>query len=428
MSSITDFPFDLPTNDYNLDVNPFKLAGVGQSQRMRALVKISVGGVDVTDNLNPYLISVRVITAKDATYNCEIELDDRDAQLPIPPLGAPVVVELGWTTETMVVSFDGWTVDVEHAFQRNQGGRRMFIYASGTPLFTAVKAPIAMHLGDGAPPGQEEGTMLPLSQWLQKVWGVAGLPIQIHPQLGSIARDYWSINNESPLHHTQRLAKELGAVFNVVGSNANFSVPGEAPDGTANIINAVWGQNLISWRVRPWEARSTWMESAQEYFDHGAGVWNKLTQQLSAGSATFQAPQPAGSSTIAGQQNDGNQAASKYGNGGGRLCINGEPSAIAPFCYVSIQGARPGVDGTWLVVQAEHLYSREGYLTWLTVTPLFQPGTAPGSTATSAATGFLAGATFFGAPTTPGSTAPAGAPTTGSTGPTPGAPAATGGS
>ena len=44
--------------------------------------------------------------------------------------------------------------------------------------------------------------------------------------------------------------------------------------------------------------------------------------------------------------------------------INGEPRAKANG-FVLLTGVRPGVDGTYYLERVEHLYSRQGYVTWL---------------------------------------------------------------
>ena len=54
--------------------------------------------------------------------------------------------------------------------------------------------------------------------------------------------------------------------------------------------------------------------------------------------------------------------------GAGRIVINGEPAAKWNS-FVILEGVRPGVDGAYLIQVAEHIYSRQGYVTWLDVTP-----------------------------------------------------------
>ena len=72
--------------------DPFQGTEV-QTFRYRAHCRITVNGLDVTDRLEPHLVSVRVIDG--SPFTAEIELDDRDARLPAPPPGAAVMIELG---------------------------------------------------------------------------------------------------------------------------------------------------------------------------------------------------------------------------------------------------------------------------------------------------------------------------------------------
>lgn len=69
-----------------------------QSNRMRAVVEVTFDGVDVTASVQPFLISLRVIQWDNNSI--ELELDDRDGRLPIPPIEAPIQITIGWTTES----------------------------------------------------------------------------------------------------------------------------------------------------------------------------------------------------------------------------------------------------------------------------------------------------------------------------------------
>ena len=68
---------------------------------------IKIDGFDITDRLMPYLISVRIIHRPLLT--AEIEIDDRDARLPIPPVKAPMwkSVGLGQRAQRAVVQRQG---------------------------------------------------------------------------------------------------------------------------------------------------------------------------------------------------------------------------------------------------------------------------------------------------------------------------------
>lgn len=83
-----------------------------QTNRLRAYCTIIVDGFNITNKLDPHLISVRVVD--EGIGSAEIEIDDREGRLPIPLLGKSVQIQLGWTTESMKVVFTGTTNDVEN--------------------------------------------------------------------------------------------------------------------------------------------------------------------------------------------------------------------------------------------------------------------------------------------------------------------------
>ena len=93
--------------------------------------------------------------------------------------------------------------------------------------------------------------------------------------------------------------------------------------------------------------------------------------------SNLQNPAEAGSDSAAQQDNQGAQEASDSSYmGNGRIVINGEPTARWNS-LVHLIGARPGVDGLYLITSAEHVYSRTGYLTFLDVLPMYgAPGGA----------------------------------------------------
>jgi uncharacterized protein len=345
----------------------------GQSSRLQAYCQIVVDGVDITSRLEPFLVSVTVYDG--ATFHCDIELDDRDGRLPIPPWGAPVNVTLGWQGGTSR-TWNFKIVDIEHGFGRKQGGRRMWVHCWGIDLqFTLFKTPMQQHMGEGAPPGSEIGLPIELGAWLNKVVGNAGGSISVNPKLASIERDYWAMVNESPLHHIERMASELGAVWRVEGGNqAVFTLPGEDTDGNPmGNITAEWGKNLIAWRVRPWAARSSWKQAHQQHFDTVLGDYQQLAQQFGLpspfgdGDSMFSLPAPAPNAQVGSQQNQGIANLASAYQGAGRITINGEPAARWNGNVVVI-GARPGVDGTYKIDSADHTYSRQGYVTYLEVT------------------------------------------------------------
>lgn len=356
------------------DLDPF-FGDVVQSNRMRAAIKITIAGTDVTSKVDPHLISVRVMCGVHLEdYQCEIELDDRDGSLPIPPINSPLQVEMGWVNEGTVLVWDGVVQDIEHGFGRKQGGRRMWVHGIGASMLGDGKSPMNNHWGAGAPPGKDEGTPVPISQPLEESAFEAGQTVSVHPKFASITRDYWSQTGESYYHFGRRLAEEHGALFRVIGgTRGQFTTQGQNVDGTATPnISAVWGKNLIGWRVRPLSARPAWKNTKQNFFDIQQGQWKLMQKGLNLAApagfsqASFQLPVPAPNQGQAGNDNTGVEEGVGQAQGPGRIVVNGEPTAQGN-CYVELSGARPGVDGTYWCPTAEHIYSRQGYITWLDV-------------------------------------------------------------
>lgn len=349
----------------------FTTPTTGQTKRYRAYCKITINGRDVTDRLDPYLMSVTVRNG--SPWEFTIELDDRDGRLEIPPLQATVVIELGWQSEEIYRVFNGYVDDVQHGFGRRLGGRRMFIHGISIDQTTNVKTPYQDHVGEGAPPGKMQGDPVPFAQAMQQFAGNAGMTATVGPSFQSTIRDYWHMGNESIMQWTARHADEMGAWTRIEGTNIVYFAPTEQQAPT---INCVWGDNLISWRVHPYAARPLWSGASQQFFDHVKGLWNQLQKQFnlpmpwggSWSQAITKLPMPAPNSNVAQQQNDGDAEKASAMSGFGRIIINGEPQA-AFGGRALMKGARPGVDGGYMIFCAVHTYSRQGFVTTLEVQP-----------------------------------------------------------
>jgi uncharacterized protein len=343
-----------------------------QTSRLRAHVKVIVAGVDITSKILPHLISVVVIDGEQQK-TAEIEIDDRDGKLPIPPYGSPVSVDLGWRSESFVRVFEGVIEDFEHGFARKQGGRRMWVHANSADMLKSkMKEPIQDMLGEGAPPGQQEGSMHGLSSWIQQFTKHAGVNAKVSGAFDAVKQDFWSAANASPMHLMNTLKDQIGFTH-------QWDKPGslvvEKMGERGLSCRAIWRDNLIAWRVRPFASRPTFGGSKQQSYDAKESGWKEKLQNFGFkgpwGEAVSNAMSaiPAATESAAGQDNQGAQAGAEgsyFGNG--RIIINGEPRARWNS-YVDLIGARPGVDGRYLIVAAEHHYSRHGYITQLEVEP-----------------------------------------------------------
>ena len=374
MSDYSNFPgfgYDPFKSDTLIgELDPF-IGTSEKTSRMRAFCRINVDGIDVTNKLSPHLISLRILLGIPST-SCEIELDDRDAILPIPRVLSRVDVALGWQAERLIGVFSGVILDIEHGFGRKQGGRRMWVHADGANLLGKLKEPIQDSMGEGAPPGAKEGPLRSLSDWSQQFLKHAGIKANIDSAMGKFMQDHWSAANESPMHLLTSLADQYGFVHQFTeGDVVNMERPGQRGVSCA----AVWRDNLIGWRVRPFAARSTFASSKSETYDAKQSAFNLFKQNFgnkapwSQGTAAVGQQAAAATASAAGQANEGAQsAASGSLQGNGRIIINGEPLAQWNS-YVSLRGARPGVDGLYLITTVEHVYARQGFITTLEVIP-----------------------------------------------------------
>lgn len=365
--------------------------------RRRADVKIVVNGKDVTDPMEPHLISVQVILKDFGPDMANIELDDRDGILPIPRYASTVVISMGWAgsgpslplsqhverlykliipdkyidgspikelpfqASGMQVVFRGQVTSVESGFSRSGGGRRLWIECKSA-LDGDHKSPSLSSIGEGDPDG-ESGQDVSLTDFLSQVAGNHGLSFNDGGLGGDIKRKFWLQDNESFSQLGQRLASELGFGFKIVGNTA-FLTSRESI-GTGPTVEAVWGTNLISWRIKPFSSRPQWSASKQRFFDIWQGLWKTTSKDMSGGlpfgltEATSSLPSPAPNSQAGQQFNDGMISDSEEGRGTGWVIINGEPAA-QPNGACVITGARPGVDGRYKISEAEHNYTRGG--------------------------------------------------------------------
>jgi hypothetical protein len=129
-------------------------------------------------------------------------------------------------------------------------------------------------------------------------------------------------------------------------------------------ISAVWGKNLISWSVEPYNTRTIWGSASQQWFSTLDAIWNGTSQSFGGFDApAFSLPAPAPNSQAAQQQTEGAQREANTALVSGRVIIVGEPAADYNG-RLTIVGARNGIDGRYRIDNCEHSYNRRsGYLT-----------------------------------------------------------------
>ena len=385
-----------------------------QGPRRHARVQILVNGKDITSRLFPYLISVQATdTLELGLDECNLELDDRNAELQIPPDDASLQVSMGWSGEGprlfdvgrssraggqdfqtvlalseqalkyeaefggpgMRLIFDGYVKNVESGFGRRGGGRRMWIEGKGFDDKGPGKEVQQGSVGEGKEEDGTDGTKVPLKDMLTKVFGFAGMSVKLDPQMEKISRDYWHYN-DSAMNLGKRIAQETGGFFKInkktaalISKSGKTNVDGE----DMPTVEAIWGINLIGWRIKPYIGRTQYGKSQGRFFDIAKGLWQDVQSTISASTpfggsnAVAHAANAATDKTQAQQENTGSQGDVQNKRGTGWVLLNGEPNCKAGG-FVRIDGARPGVDGTYRITEAEHNYTRGvGYTTRCTV-------------------------------------------------------------
>lgn len=332
---------------------------------MKALFNVSIAGVNITDRLNPYLVSIRV-TLTDGGYEdrASVELADDNGQLMMPPRGDSVSIALGWEGYGPGLVFEGY-VDAAHSMGGRDGRFLYLECTAGDWGGSLIKEPQEDYADD-------TDLESAAGQFAER----AGLSLSIHPDLAKITRPWWGISNESFVAWGARMADELGAIFKVVGQRA-VMVPriGESASGQAmGNINAVAGDNLIYWDIVPMTGRPSFAQFGGRFFDPVKAAWNAVSVSPvgpALGSALGLRKFAAADQTEAEEGAFGSAMNAYDAAGYGQVIITGSPLPQVG-ATVTVVGARQGIDGTYRIDGVEHRFSRtDGFQTVLTIG---QPG------------------------------------------------------
>lgn len=385
-----------------------------QHLRRKALCQVLVdyqggGYQDVTDIMKPYLISVQVTDTAHGIDKCMLELDDRNAELAVPPDEALIKIFLGWSNTGprippiplepdkipgvadelpfggggLILTFTGIVMSIESGFARRGGGRRMWIEAHGgdtkndgkspgMAFFTGMTGLISTEFTEGVQSigGSSNEFGIAFGDVFKTVAASAGFAASIGSNIGSMMRPNWFRgSSESFFNWATRMAAEMGGQVKFHSGN-QVAVGGALDrlnvDGSPMVtIDAVWGINLMRWRIKPFQSRPQYGSATSRWFNIGQGAWQSGTEAIGGqapfgnSKAIYQTPNPAPNAQVGELWNTGTHTASRMERGTGWVIINGEPEAKASN-YLRIEGARPGVDGLYQIREAEHNWTRSG--------------------------------------------------------------------
>ena len=160
----------------------------------------------------------------------------------------------------------------------------------------------------------------------------------------------------------QRIAKEVGASFKILGSDAYLVAINEGISASGKPltpISATYGVNLISGNISPIISRPKFKEVEISYFDVAKGekVKVKAPTGISDVDAALRTVISAADEDQAKNKAEAAGKNSDREKGAGSVTILGdvyaEPEAL---CFLS--GIRPGIDGTYRISSVTHNLSK----------------------------------------------------------------------
>lgn len=318
--------------------------------------QVIIDGKDVSSSFWKYLMDLRVsLKSGGSSDKATIRLDDRRGVLLLPKDDAAVLIRIDG-----VEVFRGKVTDVESSGARGEG-RVLTIEADGVDS-----------KGKAKEPKQKHWDKKKLKDILSEAGKEAGIPnVQVDSQLGDIEFEYEAMDNESFMAFGQRLAEAVGGTFAVSDDRAAMvkRSSGKSASGKAlTPIVAAWGVNLISWKIKPFSGRSRFKKVKQQYYDRKAAKWvtAEVEVQDDGAKAEHTARYAGADKGAAERKAENDKTAAEREKGGGSIGIDGDARAF-PEAPLTLTGARPGADGSYVIDSVDHSVSRSAFTTDLEV-------------------------------------------------------------
>lgn len=296
---------------------------------------VVVGGSTVTGNFLPFIKDVTIKRSADAAYDtAEILLADPYGQIAFPKARAEIDLNIRgqW-------AFSGFVSDVGWKFDKGSG-REMSISATSADMGSKLKEPVLRN--------KDDATFGDVA----KEWGgKIGLDVQALGDLASIEREYWIMQSESFMSWGQRIAKDLGATFKVLGKRAFFSPRNDPTSASGKPLTPVFvsgGVNLLSADITPIIGRPQFKEVEAEWWDQKEAVIKKIKAATSNTDveAVLRRLVKAPDEAQAQKKADAIAKESDRKAGSGTVTIIGDVP-IEPEADVIVSGCRPGIDGNY---------------------------------------------------------------------------------
>jgi phage protein D len=351
---------------------------------------VYVNGKDVSNRWASRLIQLNVTDQSGETADsCRVCLDDKGGTIVMPKHGAPIKIALGPKSGKAEVVFDGLVDDVQSEGSR-RGGTVLWI--DGKSIDTAGEAKVKKSkwwdnktIGEAMKDAAEE----------------AGIQLTVAPRIDQLKRLYIAQDHESALHFIQRLAREVGGTFKVIGGKKAVVLDRNqgqtAGGGNSSSVTCTSGDdgNIITWQISPLITRPRYKDITARWYDKEAAKYReqraKVPQEQEQGGTETGGGGTTGGGgdlgeledlpddgvrftkddeDVADQAAEGGAKESDRQKGIGNVMIDGNAAPKAEGKCI-IKGTRPGIDGTYVIDSVLHeLNKHDG---WTTTISLVRP-------------------------------------------------------
>jgi phage protein D len=331
----------------------------------QAAYRINVDGTDVSSAFSPWLICIEITDSDGGkTDQCSITLDDTGGMIALPQPGATMEAMLWWQDPPPGASggalqFTGVT-DEPRSHGSRHAGRILTITAHSADLKGKGKQRRSKHFDQKS-----------FADVAKDLGQTAGYDVTVDGELSAITRDYWVCAHQSFLSWGRRMAADLGATFKTAYPKAVFvsrNSAASASGASLTTVTATVGVNVISWDMAPALSRWLYKDAKARVYDHTKALWSEVSKSIGeSGEVDHHDPYKHAFDDRAKNRAGSNADDCQRQQGGGHVEIDGEPAALAQ-AHLTLSGARPGIDGSYIIKTARHRYARHsGWTTTLDV-------------------------------------------------------------
>jgi len=317
------------------------------AKSLLALFRVTVNGADISPALAPRLQQLRTrVAAGQTSDTADITLDDAGGLIVLPKAKALMRVEL-CDRKGFGMVFEGRVDEVRSKGTRS-GGRILTISAKGADLLGRAKQLQERHFDNST-----------IGEALRQAGQAAGVSdVRVDPDLSAITRDYLAMEGESFLAFGQRLAREVGGSFKVVGDramlvkrNGGVSASGRPLAG----VTARFGDNLLDWDLAPFVSRPRHRRARARHYDRQTARLREQSAEIDDEStdADMIVRYTAADQASAGDQANASAGEISRAGGSGTISMECDTSAM-PEAICTVVGTRDGIDGDYRIDAVEH--------------------------------------------------------------------------